>query len=516
MKMNHPILILAFAIGLATVAWVCWSATSALAVAMTLVIGAVYLFGALEVRRFRTDTAAFTRALANVPQPLEDVQAWLNTLPASLRQTVRLRLEGERAALPALALTPYLVGLLVMLGMLGTFLGMVVTFQGAVLALESSADLAAMRAALSAPIKGLGLSFGTSVAGVASSAMLGLMAAISRRERLAATRTLESHLATALHPFSHAHQRQAAYEALQQQARTLPAVVDSLQALVERMDQRSEQQHTQMLERQNLFHQDVGQAYNRLAQSVQTSLQDTLVASARAASESLKPVVETAMNRVAQDTTQLHERTVNALQTQLDGLCARWAETAHATAEGWRGHLQQQTQAQQTLVQELEHALEAFSGRFEQHATHWLTDTREALAQSAQQAAQAHREQAGQTLERMARLQAGVEELARSRIEAESRWISSHDQRLDEIAALWRNGLAELRNDEALRGQAAVDRLSSLQAEVAQHLADLGTALEAPLDRLLRTAAEVPEAAAGVISQPLPHLAGAEGVLPSH
>ena len=48
------------------------------------------------------------------------------------------------------ALAPYLVGLLVLLGMLGTFLGMVVTFKGAVFALEGSTDLQAIRSNLEA------------------------------------------------------------------------------------------------------------------------------------------------------------------------------------------------------------------------------------------------------------------------------------------------------------------------------------------------------------------------------
>ena len=69
---------------------------------------------------------------------------------------MRLRIEGERVALPGPALTPYLVGLLVMLGMLGTFLGMVVTFKGAVFALEGSSDLQAIRAALAGAHQGPG------------------------------------------------------------------------------------------------------------------------------------------------------------------------------------------------------------------------------------------------------------------------------------------------------------------------------------------------------------------------
>ena len=48
-------------------------------------------------------------------------------LHPSLRHAVRLRIENERGALPGPALTPYLVGLLVMLGMLCSILGMVVT-----------------------------------------------------------------------------------------------------------------------------------------------------------------------------------------------------------------------------------------------------------------------------------------------------------------------------------------------------------------------------------------------------
>ena len=87
-------------------------------------------------------------ALADVTEPLADLNPWLQKLHPSLQTSVRLRIEGERVALPGPALTPYLVGLLVMLGMLGTFLGMVVTFKGAVFALEGSSDLQAIRAAL--------------------------------------------------------------------------------------------------------------------------------------------------------------------------------------------------------------------------------------------------------------------------------------------------------------------------------------------------------------------------------
>ena len=136
---------------------------------MTAVIGAVYVFGAQELRHYREGTRALDQALSSIPSDLHNLSDWLITLPAALQNPVRQRVEGERQGLPGPALTPYLVGLLVMLGMLGTFLGMVVTLNGAVFALEGSSNVAGIRAAFSEPIKGLGLAFGTSVAGVALS-----------------------------------------------------------------------------------------------------------------------------------------------------------------------------------------------------------------------------------------------------------------------------------------------------------------------------------------------------------
>ena len=174
---------IAFVLGALAVVWVAAAVASThlLVLVMTAVIGAVYVFGALELHRYRADTARLQQALTEVPSELQQLGDWLVRVPAPLQNAVRQRIEGERTALPGPALTPYLVGLLVMLGMLGTFLGMVVTLNGAVFALEGSNSVQGMRAAFSEPIKGLGLAFGTSVAGVATSAMLGLMSSLSRR-----------------------------------------------------------------------------------------------------------------------------------------------------------------------------------------------------------------------------------------------------------------------------------------------------------------------------------------------
>jgi hypothetical protein len=90
---------------------------------------------------------------------------------------------------------------------------------------------------------------------------------------------------------------------------------------------------------------------------------------------------------------------------------------------------------------------------------------------------------------------------AQTRDEAEARWLQQHGERMDALAQLWRTEVGALRAQESQRGDAAVQRLGELEAAVTRHLATLGAALEAPITRLLHTASEVPQAAAGVITQ---------------
>ncbi len=289
---------LAAALGLAVIAWIGWGFVghSALALVVTALIAATFVLGALELQRFRAQTAGLEAALAQLePAPASqgELDEWLSHLPAALREPVRQRVETGRGVLPGPALTPYLVGLLVMLGMLGTFLGMVLTFQGTVFALEGSGDLGAMRAALAAPIRGLGLSFGTSVAGVAASALLGLMAAQSRRERAECARRLDAGIASYLRGFSLAHRREAAQQAAQQasldatlgalgqlqaQGEALPTVAEKLAALMDRLERRGEQLDAQLLERQAQFQREAAAAYADLSRRVGLAMEENLSA----------------------------------------------------------------------------------------------------------------------------------------------------------------------------------------------------------------------------------------------
>ena len=551
----HRSFAVAFAIGLLTVAWVAGGfilAGSWLALAMTLAIGAGFLVGARELRQYRTLTAGLASAVAQVPQAPGSLGEWLEQVPAGLRSAVRQRVEGERGALPGPALTPYLVGLLVMLGMLGTFLGLVVTFKGAVFALEASTDLQAVRGALAEPIKGLGLSFGASVAGVAASAMLGLMSAFCRRERLEIARQLDARIGAELRPFSLVHQRQETLRALQAQAGALPEVAARLDALMARIEQRSQQLDERLLERQSQLQREVTQAYTSLAATVGVALQDSLVAATRAAGDSIQPVVARAMAQMAQDTQGLHERLGASAQAQVDTLSRRFAEqlaavheqldrTHAAQAQGEQQRLQVWTETLQAMGAQLQaqwqhaadqaisqqQAVTEVMGQSAQQVREAVAqsvrdvsenlaqstlkvsenlkqaalDVNEKIAQSALQVAERASAQAGRALDDVSQLLARSEELVRSRVESEARWADEHGQRMAQMADLWHTELDALREAEGLRGQAAVDRLGELQAAVAQHLATLGTALEAPLSRLLATASEVPQAAAGIIAK---------------
>ncbi len=288
----------AAALGLLAIAWVASGylqgplLAHAPALAMSVLIAAAFVAGTVELHRFRQDTAGLQHALgqwSGPSAPPTDLADWLAQVPAPLRTAVRLRVDGERLGLPGPALTPYLVGLLVLLGMLGTFLGMVVTLNGTGLALESATDVQTMRDSLAAPVRGLGLAFGTSVAGVAASALLGLMSALSRRERVNASQALDALVATTLQAFSRTQrlaQQQAAQQAQQheqnlqllreqgqlqaaQQAQHLPALVQQLQALATQLAQQQTQSAEQLLARQQQFHNLMQDQAARQAESVQ-------------------------------------------------------------------------------------------------------------------------------------------------------------------------------------------------------------------------------------------------------
>ena len=484
--MNRHLATLAFAAGLAGVAWVArgYLGTNTLALALTVLIAALYLAGGRELLRMDRATAALRRALDS-PQkdPAPALGPWLATLPAELRDSVRRRIEGDRSPLPGPAMTPYLVGLLVLVGMLGTFLGMVVALEGTVAALQSTTDLAAIRAALAAPVRGLGLGFGTSVDGVAASAMLGLAAALCRRERLQATAQLDALIATTLRAHTPAQQRQDALDALREQARLLPALVDRLDAVMGTLLQRAEQLDERLLARQEAFLRDTKAPIEQLAISVDRSLREALADGARAAGDAIRPAVDAALAGLSRHGMDTQQQLAQAMQAQLDALTVRTG----AAVEAMQGAAAQSLAAQEArsvrLAADWQQALDSLGDRLDARGQAWLD--RAETARTDAHAAQDAREQQ--------RLQAWTAALEATVAALEARWQQQaaqasqlQRQMLDDVAQ--RHG--ELVARSRTESQALLDELRTL-AEAAAGAPKAATELATQWrERLAQTAAQ--------------------------
>ncbi|WP_205187300.1 DUF802 domain-containing protein, partial [Burkholderia sp. LMG 13014] len=360
-----------FVAGLLAVGWigVGYVASNPLASAVTLLIAACYVAGAWELLRYRQATATLSRAVAGLTEPPAKLDTWLDTLHPGLRSAVRARVEGARVALPGPSLTPYLVGLLVLLGMLGTLLGMVVTLKGTGAALESAADLDAIRASLIAPVKGLGFAFGTSIAGVATSAMLGLLSALVRRERIDAAQQLDAKIATTLRVHSSAHQRDESFRLLQRQADVMPALVDRLQTMMTTLEARSVALHDRQIESQQAFFERTERAYAGLASNVGDALKESAVESARVAGAALQPVVAATMTGLAQEMAALRDTVTGAVQRQLDGLTDGFEKSTGNVTAVWNRALDEQRRAGDAVAQQLQTTLGQFTDTFTQRST---------------------------------------------------------------------------------------------------------------------------------------------------
>lgn len=390
--MNRNLSLFAFILGLFAVVWVAigYIGGHALAFSVSCVIAIVYVAGALEMRRFHTNTAALATALRNIPDDIGHLGEWLQQVPAALQNAVRLRIEGERIALPGPGVTPYLVGLLVLLGMLGTFLGMVVTLNGAVLALESTTDLHTIRSALAAPVKGLGVAFGTSVAGVATSAMLGLISALCRRDRLQVGQLLDSKIASVLRDFSLSYQRQETFKALQAQSQALPELVGKLDAMMSQMAEQNRLLGEQLAAGQQRFHEEAKGLYTGLAQSVDQSLKASLKDSATVAAETIQPVVTATMASIAGETRGLHDKLFGTVETQLAGIAGQFAQTVTTVSDTWTQALTRHEQATDTQHQHLQTALTAYAKTFEQRSAALLASVETTQTKLQADAAQQH------------------------------------------------------------------------------------------------------------------------------
>ena len=555
----------AFLLGAGVVLWMAAGFVNSdlLALMVTLIIGVVYVIGAVEQWQFRQVTNSLNRALANIPDHVTSLGHWLQQIHPSLQNAVRLRIEGERLPLPGPVLTPYLVGLLVMLGLLGTFIGMVVTLKGAVLALEGTTELQAIRAGLARPIEGLGLAFGTSVAGVAASAMLGLISTLNRRDRMLATRLLDSKVGNELKDFSLVHHRQETFKALQYQAQALPEVAEKLGTMASRIESMGSEISKALLQNQQDFQQAVTAQYQKLADSVESSLKESLASSSKEASEQVAPVIAAAMAQLGDQAKATRETLVESLQAQLDGIARSLENTSDKVAGAWKAGIETQQTGHQALLEDLGARLQdyesglrkqaqdlmtGFDQRFndwisaqqdqdqqrntqwESLQSSWLASFRESSSELSAGLAGAWEKAAAEgieyqqqvvqaleaaslrltdsaqntgaaVLEKISGLLQSTEALVASRQQAELQVSESIRANTESLISATTAQLEKLREAESARGEAAIESIAGLEEQVAGHLARLGQALEEPMTRLIATASEAPKAAAEVIEQ---------------
>jgi hypothetical protein len=318
------------------------------------------------------------------------------------------------------------------------------------------------------------------------------------------------------------------------------------------MERMGQQLNTRLLDNQQGFHSEVRGVYTELARSVDQSLRDSLSHSAQIAGESIQPIVVAAMTGMALEARQMHERMVDATQTQLDGLSTHLLAKATTVADTLTSALRSFEGANASMLTGVGQSLQAFNASFAQRAqalllavqdsyaglqaehskqeaqrlqawrtalesmaaglqSEWQQTSAQTLAQqqlmcstlteTAQQMAQSTQASTQSTLTEVSRLLASSEELVRVRIASEAEWSAQHGTRVEQITTMLQSELGALRSAEATRGQAAVERLGELQTAVASHLTTLGTALEDPITRLIETASEAPRAAAEVIGQ---------------
>jgi hypothetical protein len=470
-------------LGVLVISWIAqgFAFSNWLALSVTLVIGVIFISGYAELNRYRRATRTLMQALGHLnPQPVS-LDEWLAKIDISLQMPVRQRIEGLPVALPGPVMTPYLVGLLVMLGLLGTFIGMVVTLRGAVLALEGTTELQAMRTGLAVPIQGLGLAFGTSVAGIAASALLGLAATLSRRDRLLAGRALDFQSATVLQEFS----------LPRQQAQAVPHLLDALQSMTRQWEQISLQTSQTMLAQQAQLHDALAASQQSLSVAMLQSVERSAEESARKVALTMQPLLAQTMTAIREASEALFHARIESERTWLierDTLLGRHQELlstleqATATQQNAVKALTSQWQDQNAQLAEqhgqLQQTLEANQSGFQSSVLAAYQQLADSVGQSLQCSVINSARLTGEVLQplmadAMQQLQQENARLIASGRATEAAWLEERQRlmhRLDLVLASIEQ--AALGQREANSGllQAAAQMLDSVQSQFAVQL----------------------------------------------
>ncbi len=271
--------------------------------------------GAFEQWRGAHSALALGREVKGLPHPATaEVVAKASAL---LRPQLRAVEAGQRPPPPTAQFTPFLLGLLVMLGMLGTFLGLVDTLAGAGKLMANADDADALRRGLSAPISGLTKAFGTSVAGVGASAALGLASVFTRRLQRSAHRLVVDYAAGAMSERTPLGRQLCALETLSEHFSALPRAADGLHAAVDRIEHLGEvladAQKVGLATAANTLADTLGARLEAAAAATREGVQDLATTAVEAASDAASTAFSAAISTWAAG----QQEALTALRKQL-------------------------------------------------------------------------------------------------------------------------------------------------------------------------------------------------------
>lgn len=301
-----------------------YSGTDRLAFMLIALIGAGLTLGIVELASRVRRALRFEREVSKLPK--EPTEADVDATSPALRSVLRARIAGVPSASAPAPYAAYLLGLLVMIGLLGTFMGLFESLRGAREALGTSGDVAALRAALAAPMTGLSRAFGTSAAGVSASAMLGLALVVVRRSESRVAGAVAVYVAGPLSKLTVAHRTLDALEAIAKQGAALPFASEAITRGANAMSDVA-RDVGQALERTTSA---VGDDLRNVARSVREDLQGASAASARAVAEAVSPRLESAVSRVIESTAAQTSSTIARFDAASEARIAR--EAAHSDA----------------------------------------------------------------------------------------------------------------------------------------------------------------------------------------
>ena len=273
-----------------------YSGTDRLALMLVTLIGTGLALGIVELAMRARRALRFEREIAALPRA--PTEADVDAASPEIAAVLRARIAGMPTAAAAPPYASYLLGLLVMIGLLGTFMGLFESLRGAREALGSSGDVAALRSALGAPMLGLSRAFGTSAAGVSASAVLGLALVIVRRSDARLAGALSSYTAGPLASLTVARRTLDALQAIAQQGASLPAASDAITRGANAMSDVARDVGA-ALERTTAI---VGDDLRAVAQSVRDDLHGASETSARSVAAAVAPRLESAVTRVLEST----------------------------------------------------------------------------------------------------------------------------------------------------------------------------------------------------------------------